>query len=227
LEWGERILALEPNNRFAQMRVSSRLPERLPADAAARTATLTRAMDLANKAHTQTEAYFKGPRPAEITAEQWAEQKRILEARVHATLGVIHLIRKEYDDSVFMYEYVVSLTPEDGLSQYHLGAAYSGQATEAQEYIELLRQDEAKAREARADAAALQLIVDLRADAEADYVQKRDKAIETLARAAALDGAPAQQARPELERLYRSRNDNSITGMEELINLKRRELGVR
>jgi len=226
LEWGERILALEPNHRFAQMYVSSRLPERLPADEAARTATLTRAMELANKAHSQTEAYFKGPKPTEVSAEEWAEQKRIQEARVHDTLGVIHLIREEYDDSVFMYEYVVTLTPENGLSQYHLGAAYSGQATEAQEYIELLRQDEAKARAERADAAALQLILDLRADADKDFLEKRDKAIETLARAAALGGASAQQARPELERLYRARNE-SMTGLEELINLKKAELGVR
>ncbi len=226
LELGERILAVEPNNRFAQMYVSSRLPERLPTDAAARTATLTRAMELANKAHGQTEAYFKGPKPADVTAQEWAEQKRIQEARVHDTLGVIHLIRKEYDDSVFMYEYVVTLTPENGLSQYHLGAAYSGQASEAQEYIELLRQDEAKARAASA-AADLQLVLGLRADADADFAKKRDKAIETLARATALGGAAARQARPELERLYRAKNGNSLTGMEELINLKKVELGVR
>jgi tetratricopeptide (TPR) repeat protein len=227
LESGERILALDPNHRFAQMYVSSRLPERLPADAAARTAVLTRAMDLANKAHSQTEAYFKGTKPGEVTDADWAEQKRIQEARVHDTLGVIHLIRKEYDDSVFMYEYVVTLTPENGLSQYHLGAAYSGQVTEAQEYIELLRQDEAKARAERADAAALQLVLDLRADADKDFLEKRDKAIETLARAAALGGAAAQRARPELERLYRAKNNGSVTGLEELINAKKAELGVR
>ena len=226
LEWGERVLLLEPTHRFAQMYVSSRLPERLPADAAARTVTLTRAMEMANKAHGQTEAYFKGAKPAEVSAEEWAEQKRIQEARVHDTLGVIHLIREEYDDSVFMYEYVVELTPENGLSQYHLGAAYSGQAAEAQEYIELLRQDEAKARAANA-AADLRLVVQLRADADADFAQKRDKAIETLARAAALGGAAAERARPELERLYRAKNNGSPAGLEELINSKKAELGVR
>lgn len=225
LEWGERILVVEPNNRFAQMYVSSRLPERLPADAAARTLVLTRAMDMANKAHAQTEAYFKGAKPADVTAEQWAEQKRIQEARVHDTLGVIHLIREEYDDSVFMYEYVVTLTPENGMSQYHLGAAYSGQATEAQEYVELLRQDEAKARAANA-AADLQIVLQLRADADADFAQKRDKAIETLARAAALGGAWAQKARPELERLYRARN-NGAASLEELIILKKVELKIQ
>jgi hypothetical protein len=226
LEWGERVLALEPTHRFAQMYVSSRLPEQLPADAAARTVTLTRAMALANKAHGQTEAYFKGAKPAEVTAEEWAEQKRIQEARVHDTLGVIHLIREEYDDSVFMYEYVVTLTPENGLSQYHLGAAYSGQVKEAEEYLHLARQDEAEARAARADAERLLLLTRLRTEAEADLAQKRDKAIETLARAVALGGTSAQQARPELERLYRAKN-NGAASMEELVNLKRAELGVR
>jgi hypothetical protein len=226
LEWGERVLALDANHRFGQMYVSSRLPERLPADAAARTVALTRAMELANKAHGQTEAYFKGPKPGEVSEADWAEQKRIQEARVHATLGTIHLIRKEYDDSVFMYEYVVQLTPEDGLSQYRLGAAYSGQVAEAEEFVQLTRQDEAQARAAGADAARMQVLTQVRQDAEEDYLTKRDKAIETLARAVALGGEPAQQARPELERLYRAKNNNSLAGLEGLISQKRAELGA-
>jgi hypothetical protein len=226
LEWGEKVLALDANHRFAQMYVSASLPERLPMDEAARAATLTRAMELANKAHGQTEAYFKGAKPAEVTAEEWAEQKRIQEARVHATLGTIHLIQKEHDDSVFMYEYVVELTPKDALSQYRLGAAYSGQVTEAEEFMQLTRQDEAQARAAGADAARMQVLTQVRQDAEEDYLTKRDKAIETLARAVALGGEPAQQARPELERLYRAKNNNSLAGLEGLISQKRAELGA-
>ena len=90
-----------------------------------------------------------------------------------------------------------------------------------------MRQEEAEARAARKDAAELQATAKLRTDAEADLVQKRDKAIETLARAAALGGASAQKARPELERLFRAKNNNSLAGMEELISSKKRELGVR
>jgi hypothetical protein len=226
LEWGERVLALEPSHRLAQMYVSSALPERLPTDEARRTAQLTRAMELANKAHAQTEAYFKAPKPVDATEKDWAEQKRIQEARVHDTLGVIHLIREEYDDSVFMYEYVVTLTPENGQSQYNLGAAYSGQSREAEEYLRLARQDEANARGERAPADRLQGLTRLRMDAEADFILKRDKAIETLARAVALGGTPAQRARPDLERLYRARNSGAAS-MEELVNLKKAELGVR
>jgi hypothetical protein len=226
LEWGGRVLALDANHRFAQMYVSSRLPETLPADPAARTARLTQAMVLANKAHAQTEAYFKAPKPADVTERNWAEQKRIQEARVHDTLGVIHLIREEYDDSVFMYEYVVTLTPENGQSQYNLGAAYRGQAREAEEYLRLTRQDEAKARSERAAADRQQGLTELRMDAEVDFMLKRDKAIETLARAVALGGAPAQRARPELEQLNRARNSGAAS-LEELINLKKAELGVR
>jgi hypothetical protein len=201
LEWGERALMLDPNHRFAQMYVSSALPERLPANEQAHPAILTRAMDLANKAHNQTEAFFKGPKPANVTEEAWAEEKRILEARVHATLGTIHLIRKEYEDSVFMYEYVVELTPEDGLSQYRLGMAYSGQATEAEQTPPADRVD--------------------------DPVERRDKAIDSLARAVALGGSAAQQARPELEKLYRAKNSNSLAGLDALINAKKTEIGAQ
>jgi tetratricopeptide (TPR) repeat protein len=183
-------------------------------------------MELANKAHGQTEALYKRPPPAGVTAAQWAELKRIQEAKVHDTLGLIHLIRNEYDDSVFMYEYVVTLTPENGQSQYNLGAAYSGQAREAEDYMQLTRQDEAKARSERAPADRLQGLTGLRMNAEADFMLKRDKAIETLARAVALGGATAQRARPELEQLYRARNSGAAS-LEELINLKKAELNVR
>jgi hypothetical protein len=145
---------------------------------------------------------------------------------VHATLGVIHLIREEYDDSVFMYEYVVELTPEDGLSQYPLGAAYAGQAAEAQEAVQQARQYETGARQSQAGADLLQELAEISAAAEADYTQKQDKAIESLARAAALGGAGAERARPELERLYRAKN-NSLAGLEELIHQKRAEPRIR
>jgi hypothetical protein len=125
-----------------------------------------------------------------------------------------------------MYEYVVTLTPENGRSQYNLGAAYSGQARDAEEDLRLTRQDEANARGERAPADRLQGLTRLRMDAEADFMLKRDKAIETLARAVALGGTPAQRARPELEHLYRARNSGAAS-MEELVNLKKAELGVR
>jgi hypothetical protein len=227
LEWGRKILALDVNHRDAQMLVSNRMPERMPTDERAKEAYLELAMVVANKAHAQVEAHFKGTRPANITAEQWAEEKRLLEARVHATLGDIHLIRDEYDDSVFMYEYVVQLTPEDGQSQYQLGAGYSGQTKEADEFWKLTIQDEAQGRAANSDAAQMQTLGELRQGAEEDYVMKRDKAIESLARAVALGGAPAQRARPELERLYRAKNNNTLTGLDALISQKRTELGVR
>jgi tetratricopeptide (TPR) repeat protein len=226
VEYGDKLLAVDQENLNAQITLSSMIPEQLPQAEPAKKAALDKAFELGNKAHNQVEAMFKGPKPAEFTDAQWAQQKTILEAQVHATLGTIHLVRAEYDDSVFMYEYVVELTPKDGISQFRLGLGYSGQATEASKRLSdaITAENAAKAR--RADQIEIDELVAVRQGVQDDAVQKRDKAIETLARAVAIGGVIAQPARTELERLYKIKNNDSLTGLDALITAKKAELGV-
>jgi tetratricopeptide (TPR) repeat protein len=224
IEFGDKLLAIDPNYLNAQITLSSLIPEQLPQDEAAKNAALAKAFDLGNKAHNAVEAMFKGPKPAELTDAQWAEQKRVLEAQVHATLGTIHLIKAEYDDTVFMYEYVVELTPKDAISQFRLGLGYSGQATEASRRLTAAINAENAAKARRADQIEVDELVAERQGVQDDAVQKRDKAIDSLARSVAIGGVVAPQARQELERLYKIKNNDSLNGLDELISTKKGEL---
>jgi tetratricopeptide (TPR) repeat protein len=226
IEYGDKLLSVDSNNLNAQITLSSMIPEQLPQAEPARIAALNKAFDLGNKAHNQVEAMFKGPKAEGFTDAQWAQQKTILDAQVHATLGIIHLMKSEYDDSVFMYEYVVELTPKDGVSQYRLGLGYSGQASEASKRLAeaIAAENTAKAR--RADQIEIDELVAVSRGIQDDAVQKRDKAIDSLARAVAIGGVIAQQARSELERLYKIKNNDSLSGLDALITAKKAELGV-
>jgi hypothetical protein len=226
VEYGDKILAIDNTNLNAQLVLSSMLPEQLPQDEAAKNAALAKAMDLGNKAHNQVEAMFKEPKPAEIPEEVWGQQKTLLEAQVHAVLGIIHLHKLEYDDSVFMYEYVVELTPKDVLSQYRLALGYNGQLAAAARKLEDAVKAENDAKAARAEQAVVDELVATREAIQQDTIQKQDKAMNSFARAAALGGDIGQAARQQLERLYRVKNNDSVDGLEAFINAKKTELGV-
>lgn len=224
--YGDKILAADPNNLNAQLILSAMIPERLPDAPAAKTAALTKSMDLAKRAHDQVEALFKGPKPEGIPDAQWAEQKVVLDAQTHATLGLIHYIKEEYDDSVSMYEYVVTLTPKDQRAQMLLGIGYSMQATEAQKRVLEAYDAENAAIAARADQFRVEDLKAQREALEVAFREKRDKAIDALAKAVALpDAGFTASARTQLERLYRNKNNDSLDGLDALIAQKRAELG--
>jgi hypothetical protein len=226
VEFGDKMLGIDPNNLNAQLTLSSMIPERLPQSEAEKQAALTKAQALGQKAHDQVEAMFKGPKRPELTQEQWDQQRKILEGQVHATLGLVHLHRMEYDDSVFMYEYVVELNPRDGLGQYRLGLGYTGQTTAASQALAGFVKAENDAKSARAPQEEIDSLVATREAAQQDALQKREKAIDSLAKAVAIGGEVAAPARQQLERLYRAKNNDSIDGLDALIAQKKSDLGV-
>jgi tetratricopeptide (TPR) repeat protein len=226
VEYGDKILAIDPGNLNAQLVLSSMLPERLPQDEAGKNAALAKAFDLGMKARNQVEVMFKQPKPADFTQEVWDQQKRLLEGQVHANLGIVHLHKLEYDQSVLMYEHVVQLNPKDGLSQYRLGLGYAGQAAAAARKLQdaVTKENEAKA--ARGDQALVDELVATREAIQQDTVQKQDKAIDSFAKSVAIGGGAATPAREQLERLYRVKNNDSLDGMDALINSKKSALGI-
>ena len=52
---------------------------------------------------------------------------------------------------------------------------------------------------------------------EKKFGEVRDKAIDALAKSVFLKGVTEQQARTELERLYKSKNSNSLDGLDTVI----------
>ena len=59
---------------------------------------------------------------------------------------------------------------------------------------------------------------------EQAVIASTDLAIDSLAKAVSLGGQAALQARIELERLYRNKNEDSLEGLDEFIETKQAEL---
>jgi hypothetical protein len=133
-------------------------------------------------------------------------------------------MRGEYSESVPLYEQATALTPKDGLSQYRLGVAYSGQASEAARRTSEAVEAENAARRRRASQIEIDDLAAITQGISDDAAQKRDKAIDSLAKAVAIGGVVATPARAELERLYKIKNNDSLAGLDTLINAKKAEL---
>jgi hypothetical protein len=224
VEYGDKVLAIEPNDLNAQLTLSTMIPERLPQDDAGKNAALTKANDLATKALAQVQQIFSQPKPANFTDAQWNQQKADLEGQLHSTIGFVHLNRTEYDKAAAEYEVALKATPKDAVSRFRMGLAYQYLASDASRQLVAAVETENNAKLERADQAILDELVAKREAIENDVRSKRDRAIDELAMAVAIGGVVAQPARDQLERLYRSKNNDSLDGLDQLIGQKKTEL---
>lgn len=221
--YGEKVLAVEPNDVNTQLTLSSVIPERLPSDEAGKKAALDKAFDLATKAKASVDKIFSGPKPANMSDDQWNKEKSNIQAQLHSTLGLIHLNRQEYDQSVEEYGAAVKENAKDGIAQYRLGLAYQGQAGAAGRALQDAVKAENDAKAAKAE--NVSELVSKREALEKTAREKRDLAIDSLAKAVAIGGVVAQPAREQLERLYKLKNNDSLEGLDQLIAEKKSQLG--
>jgi tetratricopeptide (TPR) repeat protein len=223
IEYGDKVLATDPNNLNAQITISSMLPERLPTDEAGKKAALDQAFDLASKAQAQLPKIF-AQKPAQFTDAQWNQERSNLDGQLNATLGLVHLNRLEYDKSTERYEAALKSNPKDGVSQYRLGISYQSLASAASKDLLEAYNAENAAKAARADQIQQDELVARRQALEEDVRVKRDKAIDALAKAVAIGGVVAQPAREQLERMWKAKNNDSVEGLEQFINEKKAQL---
>ncbi len=204
----EKLLDVDPNYLPALLTLSLVLPGFLPDEEEARAQQLDRALEITQRAKRQVDVFVSGPKPARMTPVQWVKQKADLPAKIHSALGLIHFNRKDYQRSSEEYEKATSLVRGESVDFYRMGIAYYYQArTVSQELTELAQSE-------NPDSAAKE-------EKEAQFADFRDKAIAALAKVIALkDDAPEQvvrSARDELERLYRTKNNDSLEGLEVVI----------
>lgn len=216
IETGERLLAVEPSHLPTLLTLSMVLPRFLPEDETGRARQLGRALAIAQRAQRRVDAIVSGPKPSTMTAAQWVRQKTHLPARVHAALGLIYFNSKDYPSSIQEYEKSTSLARGESVDFYRLGIAYYYQALAISQ--ELAEWD------AKEDPDTV-----AKEEKEAQFASWRDKAITALAKVIVLtDEAPAQvveSARAQLESLYKSRNNDSLDGLEGVIAEAATELG--
>jgi tetratricopeptide (TPR) repeat protein len=227
IEYGEKVLAIEPNDLNALYVVAITLPERIPAEEAAKKALMDKAAASANKALTVVTQTFGAPKPANVTDAQWSQAKAEYEGNLHATLGYVFLNTREFDKSISSFETALKSIPKDAIAHYRLGTAYQFQTADASKLLVSTIQEKNAAAAARADQVQIDELEARRQGVEQDLNEKRDKAINELATAVALGGVVAQPAREALTKLYQTKTpDGSTTGLDELIAQKKSQLGT-
>lgn len=226
LEYGDKLLGVDPNNLNAMITLSSMIPERLPTDEAAKKTALEKALMLANKAMGGVQQVFGQPKPAQITDAQWTQEKSNLEGNLRATMGYIALNSRDYPKAVELYETALKSVPKDGVAHFRLGLAYQYLTSDASKTLVATITEKNAAAAARADQVQIDELEAKRQGVEADLNEKRDQAIDQLAIAVALGGVVGPPARDALEKLYKTKNNDSTAGLDELIAQKKTQLGT-
>jgi len=215
LEWGEKVLAVDPNDLNALVIVTPTLPDKFPqlTDAAAKDKLLARAMELAKKILAMT-------KPGGLDDKTW--QTAVI-APAHSVVGFVHLQKQENAEAAAEYDQVVKIIPKDQTSWYRQGLALTYIATAAQKLI-APAYDEINTPENRIPGPGRDAAVAKRDAIEADYVAKRDKAIDPFISAVALGGPIADSAGKTLDSLWEPAHNNSKEGLAEAIAKRKAEL---
>jgi len=224
VEYGDKLLGIDPKDLPSLLTLSSILPERLPAEDDKKAAQLDKALDYSNRAKAEIEGLQK---PAQITDAQWTTEKNKLLATVNSSIGFVHLNKKEYDKASQLYEISTNLTKTNPIDFYRLGVAYTflarNMAKELNELVAAMNQAQTElqnAQDASVKDEKQKKLLELKEksqDSEKRFPEMRDKAIDSLAKSVYLKGITEASARTELERLYKSKNNNTLEGIDTLI----------
>jgi tetratricopeptide (TPR) repeat protein len=212
VEYGEKVLSVDPNAANALLTLSSMIPERLPTAEPTRTAALDKAAGYANRAADIIE---------KLSSQLKPEQKAELEGQIHSTLGFISLNKQEYDKAVSEYEVAIKNTPKDAVAHFRMGLAYQYLASEASKAtLDAINAENAAKTEKRPQPEIDELAAK-RTFIQEDFTIKRDKAIDELATAVALGGVVAQPAKTALDALWKTKNNDSLEGLDQFIASKK------
>ncbi|PYS56294.1 MAG: hypothetical protein DMG13_00180 [Acidobacteria bacterium] len=225
VEYGDKVLAIEPNDLNAMVVLATTIPERLPPNEAAKKAAMEKAAALATKALEGVKQFFTQPKPPNVPEPQWNQQRADLEGQLHAALGFIAFNRQDYANAAQEFQTAFKSTPKDGVSHYRLGLVFQTQASAASKALLEAINAENDAKKARRDQPVIDELVAKRQGIETDAREKRDKAIDELATSVAIGGVVAQPARDALERLYKVKNNDSLEGLDQLIAQKKSQVG--
>jgi len=221
VNYGEKILAIEANNLNALLVLATNIPEQLPTAEAAKTTALAKAEGYANKAIAGLTALGK---PQGMADADWNKQKGGLLGQLHGALGLIHLTRLDYEKAVPSFLESIKNAPKEWVPRYRLGLSYHQQTPKLSQSMLEAIEAENKAKRENADRVTLDDLA-ARSEGLASAIRDlRDKAIDQLATSVAIGGATAQPARDQLERIYKAKNNDSLDGLEALINEKKAQI---
>src|SRR5213594_3944733 len=218
LSYGDKVLAIDPNDLNTMITLSAAIPAKLPPDEPGKKAALNKAEDLGRKA-------LAGIQP--LLAQAQDDQKKQIaqiESQLHGTLGLIAYNRPDYTKSIEEYEATLKGNPKDDVAHFYLGADYQALTAQASRAYQDAVKAENDAKIAKAEQPIIDDLAAKRQGLENEVREKRDKAIDEYAIAAAIGGVVAQDAKNALQKLWQAKND-SLNGMDEFIAEKKKQLG--
>jgi tetratricopeptide (TPR) repeat protein len=213
IEFGRLLLEVSPGNLGAMLTLATVYTENLPTGQPARGRALNEAYELANRARIQADQYY-----ASETSRS-AERTQV-EVTVHTVLARVHYARGDYQRSADEYLQVVDLAPNDGDAYFRLGDCYQFLAAAASRDVESALAQQTLALEGGRDQGTIDQLQARYEDLQANVLAYLDRSIDFFATAAAVGGPTGPAARQRLEPLYRNRNEDSLDGLEELIQTK-------
>lgn len=225
VEYGELVLKTDPANLETLITVSRTLSELQITDEAKKAETLTKALSYATQAKDGASKLFGGAKPAQVSDSQWKEAQNSFEGSIYSTLGMIHLNRNEYGHAVANYDESLKRSPKDDVAYFRMGLAYNSMNRDLFRKLEEAVKAENDAKVAKAEKPVLDELVAKREAVQNDVKANQDKAIDSLAKAVALSGPASQPARQQLERLYKAKNNDSLDGLEDLIQKAKASIG--
>jgi tetratricopeptide (TPR) repeat protein len=216
IAFGEKVLTVAPGDVNTLVTLSSTIPRTLPPDAAGKRAALQKAQEYATKA--LTELPKLQAKDLGLSEADWSAQRTATEGTIRSTLGEIYFHQADYEKAVTELTTASKSSPKDpnvwmflGLSldqQYNGFAKNYNTAFKAMNDAIKEKKDKFQIEELAAQAEALQ----------ATATAKRGEAIQALASAVAFG---AQQVRPRLEALYKAQHQDSLDGLDRLIQSKK------
>ena len=220
IEFGDLLLAVAPDNLGAMLTLGTVYMEHLPATQPARGRALAEAYDLANRARVQAQQFFAGD-------EAGSAERTQVEITIHTTLAQVHYARSDFQRAADEYLQVVSLAPTNGDAYYRLGDCYQFLAVEASRDVQETLAAQTAAQEQGRDEATLAQLQSRYDALQANVLAYLDRSIDHFATATAIGGAIGPDARLRLESLYLNRNEDSLEGLDELLEQKRSALRQR
>ena len=218
LSYGDKVLAIDPNDLNTMITLSAAIPAKLPPDEPGRKAALDKAEGLGRKALAGIQPLLAQAPPE--TKKQIAQ----IEQQLHGTLGLIAYNRPDYTKSIEEYEAALKGNAKDDVAHFYLGADYQALTAQASRVYQDAIKAENDAKIRKDDQPTIDDLAAKRQGLENDVREKRDKAIEEYAIATAIGGVVAQDAKNALQKLWQAKND-SLNGMDEFIAQKKQQLG--
>lgn len=214
ISYGDRVLALDPDNLTALVTVSTVIPQKSSTDIA----QLSRAADFAHKALVIATSMLDKATPQE------KGELVVLDGRLHGTLGLISYDEMDFKKSIQEYLTAIQDNKKDDASHFFMAQDYINLMVQASKSYLAAIEDEKTAIAAKADQPTMDDLKAKTAGHAEEVTKYRDTVIDELAVTVAINGDYTAQAKTELTKQWTAKN-SSTTGLNDFVSQKKAQLG--